>query len=80
MTSAVMTTGGRITIPAPVRAALSLAAGDQVEFILEANGQYSMVAAWPNIDSLKGMLKKPPSPRTIEQMHEAIRNAVRRLR
>jgi len=67
-------------MPAPVRAALGLAPGDQVEFILEANGQYSMVAARPKIQSLKGMLRKPLSPRTIEQMQEAIRLAIRRLR
>jgi antitoxin PrlF len=75
-----MTTGGRITIPAPVRAALGLTTGDRVEFILEENSQCSMVAARPEIQSLKGMLKKPPSPRTIEQMQESIRTTVRRLR
>jgi antitoxin PrlF len=79
MTSAVMTTGGRITIPAPVRVALGLAAGNRVEFILEANGQYFVVAARPGIQTLKGILKKPPSPCTIEQMQQAIRIAVRRL-
>ena len=80
MPSAVMTTRGRITLPASVRATLGLAMGDQVEFILAANGQYSIVAARPEIESLKGMLQKPPSPRTIEQMHEAIGTAVRRSR
>ena len=67
-------------MPAPVRAALGLAAGNRVEFILETNGQYSVVAARPEIQTLKGMLKKPPSPCTIEKMQEAIRTAVRRLR
>ena len=49
MPSAVMTTRGRITLPASVRAVLGLAMGDQVEFILAADGQYSIVAARPEL-------------------------------
>ena len=72
MTTATVTSKGQITIPAPVRAALGLEAGSRVEFVEVEKGQYLIVAATDEVQSLKGMLRKPRSTVSIEQMNEVI--------
>ncbi len=44
MASAKLTTKGRVTIPASVRADLKLKAGDRVEFVKIAERKYKIVA------------------------------------
>ncbi|MGO9171173.1 MAG: AbrB/MazE/SpoVT family DNA-binding domain-containing protein [Rhodomicrobium sp.] len=72
MATATVTSKGQITIPAPVRAALGLEAGSRVEFVEIEEGQYLMVAATDEVQSLKGMLRKPRSTVSIEWMNEVI--------
>jgi AbrB family looped-hinge helix DNA binding protein len=72
MVSAKVTSKGQITIPASVRAALGLDTGSRVEFVETGNGQFAIFAATGEVQSLKGMLKKPARPVTIEQMNDAI--------
>lgn len=72
MVSAKLTSKGQITIPATVRAALGLEAGSRVEFVETGNGQFSIIAGTEEVQSLKGMLKKPASPVSIETMQQAI--------
>jgi antitoxin PrlF len=66
MASTRMTTKGRITIPVTVRAALGLSAGAIVEFVWLDHGQFAIVAASPEIQSLKGFLKRSSSVSTDE--------------
>ncbi len=72
MATATVTSKGQITIPAPVRAALGLEAGSRVEFVEAGKGQYLIVAATDEVQSLKGMLRKPRATVSIEQMNEVI--------
>ena len=72
MATATVTSKGQITIPAQVRAALGLGAGSRVEFVEIEEGQYLIVAASADVQSLKGMLRKPPSAVSIEQMNNVI--------
>ncbi len=67
-----VTSKGQITIAAPVRLALGLEAGSRVEFVEVEKGRYLMVAATDDVQSLKGMLRKPNSAVSVEQMNEAI--------
>lgn len=69
MVTATVTSKGQITIPAPVRAALGLEPGSRVE---AGKGQYLIVAATDEVQSLKGMLRRPRSAVSIEQMNEVI--------
>ena len=77
MVNAKLTSKGQITIPANVRAALGLDAGSRVEFIETGNGQFAIIAATEEVQSLKGMLKKPAKPVSIEEMNQAISTRVR---
>ncbi|MCL4471167.1 MAG: AbrB/MazE/SpoVT family DNA-binding domain-containing protein [Sulfuricella sp.] len=72
MSTATMTSKGQITIPAIVRAALGVKAGDRVEFVQIEPGHFELVAATQSVTALKGLVRKPASPVTIAEMNEAI--------
>ncbi|MDD5175047.1 MAG: AbrB/MazE/SpoVT family DNA-binding domain-containing protein [Sterolibacterium sp.] len=72
MTTATMTSKGQITIPALVREALGVGAGDRVEFVQVESGRYELVAASRPVTALKGLARKPSAPVTIEAMNSAI--------
>lgn len=72
MTAATVTSKGQITIPASVREALKLKTGAKVEFVEIENGKYAIVPANEDIQSLKGMLRKPSKPVSVEDMNQAI--------
>jgi antitoxin PrlF len=72
MPTATMTSKGQITIPAIVRAALGVGAGDRVEFVQVEPGHFELVAATQSVTALKGLVRKPASPVTIAAMNKAI--------
>lgn len=72
MSTATITSKGQITIPAVVRAALGVEAGDRVEFVQVEPGRFELVAATQSVTALKGLINKPSSPVTIEAMNEVI--------
>ena len=72
MTTATMTTKGQITIPADVRAALKVDAGDRVEFVQIAPDRFEFVAANRSVKELKGMFGKPSKIVSIDDMNKAI--------
>ena len=72
MTTATVTSKGQITIPAPVRAALHVGAGDRVEFVEIEPGRYEFIAATRSLSELKGMFGKPTKAVSIEELNAAI--------
>lgn len=72
MSTATMTSKGQITIPAAVRAALGVEAGDRVEFVQVEPGRFELVPATNPVTALKGLVHKPASPVTVEDMNKAI--------
>ena len=72
MSTATMTSKGQITIPAAVRTALGVEAGDRVEFVQVEPGRFELVAATQSVTALKGLVRKPASPVTIGSMNQAI--------
>jgi antitoxin PrlF len=72
MTTATLTSKGQITVPAAVRAALGVDAGDRVEFIEIAPGRYEFIAATRPVTALKGMFGKARKTVSIEEMNAAI--------
>ncbi len=73
MTTATMTTKGQVTIPLDVRQRLGLDAGDRIEFVELESGEYAIKPAIGDVRSLKGLLRKPSRPVTVEDMDNAIR-------
>ena len=72
MTTATVTTKGQITIPAEVRVALNVDAGDRVEFVQVEAGRFELIAATQSVTALKGMFGKTDKRVSIEDMNAAI--------
>jgi AbrB family looped-hinge helix DNA binding protein len=71
--TATVTSKGQITLPKKVREALRVQAGDQVDFVLEAEGEVRVRAARSEVGDLKGLLKRPGrKPVSLQAMEEAI--------
>ncbi len=73
MATATLTSKGQITIPLKVRQKLGLDAGDRVEFVELAPGEFALKAATEDVRSLKGMIRRPASPVSIDAMNSAIK-------
>lgn len=72
MSTATMTSKGQITIPAVVRSALGVEAGDRVEFVQVEPGRFELIASTQSVTALKGLIRKPSAPVTIQDMNEVI--------
>lgn len=72
MTTATVSTKGQITIPAEVREALNVDAGDRVEFVQVESGRFELIAATQPVTALKGMFGKTDKRVSIEDMNAAI--------
>jgi antitoxin PrlF len=72
MSTATITSKGQITIPVAVRNVLGLQPGDRIEFVETDNGQFNIVVATKPVTALKGLIRKPIKPVSIEDMNAAI--------
>ncbi|WP_042290274.1 AbrB/MazE/SpoVT family DNA-binding domain-containing protein [Paraburkholderia mimosarum] len=73
MTAATITSKGQVTIPVDVRDQLGLQAGDRIEFSFnEATGRYEIFPATLSLASLKGIVKKPARPVSIDDMNRVV--------
>ena len=72
MTTAILTSKGRITIPIDVRIDLKLDAGDRLEFVHIGPGRYELVAVTGEVTALKGMFGPAKKTVSIEAMNAAI--------
>ena len=73
MATATLTSKGQVTIPLGVRQRLKLDAGARVEFVEDAGGAFLLRPAVADVQSLKGLLRKPAKPVSIEDMKKAVR-------
>ena len=83
MHTATMTSKGQMTVPKPIRDRLRLAAGDQVDFVINERGEIVVRAATSDVRELKGLLRAGRSGKAavrLEDMEKAILNAHTRTR
>lgn len=73
MTTSTLSSKGQITIPLDVRRRLGLDAGDRVEFVELAPGRFAIQPATQDVRSLRGLLRKPARPVSVDDMKAAIR-------
>ena len=72
MTTATISSKGQITIPAHVRQALHVDAGDRVEFVEVAPGRYEFVAVTRSVTKIKGLFGKAKRTVSIKEMNRVI--------
>lgn len=73
MTTSTVTTKGQVTIPLDVRRRLGLDAGDRIEFVEIGEGVFAIKPAIEDVRSLKGLLRRPAQPISVEDMNAAVR-------
>jgi AbrB family looped-hinge helix DNA binding protein len=66
-----ITSKGQVTIPASVRSVLGLRQGDRIDFVETAQG-FVIAPATSSIRQLKGIVPKPSTPVSIDDMNTAI--------
>jgi|SRR5271163_600249 len=76
MPSAKVTTKGQITIPAAVREALGLKPGMKIDFYQIGEGEFAFTARNRSVKDLAGILPKLGYVPTIEEMDQAVLDAV----
>ncbi len=72
MSDATLTTKGQLTVPKDVRLALGVGPGDRVSFVRMEDGNFAVMPAALPVQRLKGMLRKPARPISLEAMDRAI--------
>lgn len=76
---ATVTSKGQVTLPKALREKLHVAPGDRIEFVLGDDETVQLVVQHASIERLKGMLPKPGTPVSLEEMDQAIENGARKL-
>jgi antitoxin PrlF len=66
-----LTSKGQATIPMAIRKRLHLKPGDRVKFFLHPDGSVVLLPKLP-VSALRGIVKAPKRPVTVEQMNEAV--------
>ncbi|MGC1372198.1 MAG: AbrB/MazE/SpoVT family DNA-binding domain-containing protein [Candidatus Sulfotelmatobacter sp.] len=61
--TAIVSSEGRVTIPAAIRAALRLRSGDRVEFVAMEEGEFALFAVRKSIGKSKKQSKTAPATR-----------------
>lgn len=81
MAVSTLTSKGQTTIPKEIRDLLGLAAGDKLDFVVEADGRVVLRPATLDVRALKGLLhKKGRTPVSLEEMDQAIAGGAARGR
>ena len=79
MPSSLITAKGQTTIPKAIRDRLSVAPGDRVDFVVQADGTVTLEPAVQGVTHLKGLLKgRRRVPVSVADMHAAIRTRAAR--
>ncbi len=74
--AATMTSKGQVTIPVAVRKRLRLKAGSKIDFVENKAGELVLKPRSGDISTLYGIVKYDGPPVSIEEMNEALLDAV----
>ena len=66
-----ITVKGQATIPKAIREHLRLKPGDRVKFLVHPDGTVVLLPKIP-VSALKGAIRRPRRPVTLERMREAV--------
>ena len=72
MSTATLTSKGRITMPAEVRRALNVQTGDRIEFVQLEPGRFEVVAITRSVRELKGLFGDVARTVSIDEMNRTI--------
>ena len=76
MSTATMTSKNQLTVPEPIRARLRLVAGDKIDFYENAAGETVIKPRRGDIRALRGVVKWDGPPVSLDEMRDAIGEAI----
>ena len=79
MITATITSKGQITIPKNIRDHFDLHAGDKISFIEDEDGSINLVPVKKPLSALKGLVPKPKTAVSVEDMNNAIKRKAGRF-
>ena len=79
MSVSTVTSKGQITIPKKIREYLKIESGDKLEFFIEKDGKVTVMPVTESVKKLKGMIRKPKRPVSIERMKKAVEREASRI-
>jgi antitoxin PrlF len=71
-TISTLTSKGKITIPSKIRSHLRIENGDEIEFMIDADGRVFVTPHTSDVTQLKNLLPKPKRKVSIEEMKRAV--------
>jgi antitoxin PrlF len=81
MPTATITSKGQVTVPKKVREALKVGPGDQIDFVVQDDGQVSVRPVQIDVTELRGLLHRSHMrPVNLDEMDAAIARAHARRR
>lgn len=76
MTTSTLTAKGQTTVPQEIREHLGLKPGDKIDYEIAPDGSVRLRTRKVRLGDLAGILGKPPMVASIEDMDDAIAEAV----
>jgi antitoxin PrlF len=73
MSKSTISSKGQVTIPKSIRTRMNLKAGDQLSFVVEADGSVRLATTTRDIATLGDILPRPKRRATMDEMRSAIR-------
>jgi antitoxin PrlF len=73
MAESTLSSEGMLIIPKPVLDHLHLRPGDRIDFIIQSDGDVKVQPVGKNVTELKGLLRRPSKPISVDEMNQAIR-------
>jgi antitoxin PrlF len=70
--TATVTSKGQVTIPRQVRNDMGVTPGDRIDFVRMEDGNYAIMPAFHSMKSLKGIIRRPKKPVSLEDMQAGI--------
>jgi AbrB family looped-hinge helix DNA binding protein len=71
--STTLSSKGQVTIPVEIRNRLRLDTGDRIDFVVFAKNRVEVVPKKGSVKALKGIVKHPGKPVSLEEMDAAVR-------
>lgn len=76
METSTISTKGQTTIPVEVQKSLNLKPGDKLQYIIKSDGSVKLLPKTLSIKDIVGVLPKPETAASLEEINEAASKAV----
>ena len=76
METSTISVKGQTTIPVKVQKSLNLKPGDKLQYVIKSDGSVKLLPKTLSVQDIVGVLPKPKTTATLEEINEAASKAV----